>query len=167
MNYNALAPTKYKRSVVPGLVHRIHRLLQFMCNSWKSFHDSLEKAKSIHWNSKQPTQFFEPIISRTLSNIIRNGKDEEGDKNDEEDEVDEKMVFIEYRGKVSDSFESSLKKLKVPCKINFTSKKIKMDLSSLKPPVEKCLKSRVVYKICCLQCQSCYVGQRIWSNHTT
>ena len=96
-----------------------------------------------------------------MSNIIRNGKDEEGDKNDEEDEVDEKMVFIEYRGKVSDSFESSLKKLKVPCKIIFTSKKIKMDLSSLKPLVEKCLKSRVIYKICCLQCQSCYVGQRI------
>ena len=96
-----------------------------------------------------------------MSNIIWNCKNEEGDKNDEEDEVDEKMVFIGYRGKVLDSFESSLKKLKVPCKIIFTSKKLKMDLPSLKPPVEKCLKSRVVYKICCSRCQSCYVGQTI------
>ena len=70
-------------------------------------------------------------------------------------------MFIEYRGKVSDSFESSLKKLKVPCKIIFTSKKLKMDLPSLEPPVEKCLKICVVYKICCSRCQSCYVGQTI------
>ena len=59
------------------------------------------------------------------------------------------------------NFESSLKKMKVPCKIIFTSKKLKMDLPSLKPPVEKYLKSRVVYKICCSRCQSCYVGQTI------
>ena len=74
-------------------------------------------------NNQYPTQFFEPIISRTLSNIIWNGKNKEGDKNDEEDEVDEKMIFIEYRSKVLDGLESSLKKLKVPCKIIFTSKK--------------------------------------------
>ena len=80
-----------------------------------------------------------------------------GDKNDEKDEVDEKMVFIEYRGKVLDS----LKKLKVLCKIIFTSKKIKIDLPSLKPSVKKCLKSHVVYKICCSRCQLCYVGQTI------
>ena len=121
MNYNALDPTKYKRSVVSGLVHRIHR----SCSSWKG------KVFTLVWK----TQFFEPKISRTLSNKIRNCKDKEGCKNDEEDEVDEKMVFIEYRGKVSDSFESSLKRLKVTCKIIFTSKKIKMNLPSLKPPV--------------------------------
>ena len=130
-NYNALDPTKYKRSVVSGLVHRIHR----SCSSWKGFHVGLEKAESMLRNNQYPTQYFEPIISRTLSNKIQNCKDKEGDKNDEEDELDEKMVFIEYRGKVSDSFESALKKLKVPCKIIFTSKKIKMDLPSLKPPV--------------------------------
>ena len=101
MNYNTLAPTKYKRSVVSGLVHRIHR----PCSSWKSFHDDLEKAKSMLRNNQYPTKFFEPIISRTLSNIIRNGRDEEeGDKKYEEDEVDEKIVFIEYHGKVSYGF---------------------------------------------------------------
>ena len=47
------------------------------------------------------------------------------------------------------------------CKIIFTTKKLKMDLPSLKPPVEKCFKSRAVYKICCSRCQSCYVGQTI------
>ena len=113
MNYNALAPTKYKKSVVSGLVHRLHQ----SCSSWKGFQDSLEKTKSMLENNQYSTQFFKSIIYRTLSNIIRNGKNKEGDKNYAEDEVDEKMVFIEYRGKASDSFESSMKKLKVPCKM--------------------------------------------------
>ena len=113
MNYNALAPTKYKKSVVSGLVHRLHQ----SCSSWKGFQDSLVKTKSMLGNNQYSTQFFKSIISRTLSNIIRNCKNKEGDKNYAEDEVDEKMVFIEYRGKASDSFESSMKKLKVPCKM--------------------------------------------------
>ena len=127
INYNALAPTKYKRSVVSSFVYRIHR----SCSPWKRFQDSLEKAKTMLRNNQYPTQFIEPIKSRTSSNIIRNGKNEEGDKNDEKDEVEEKMVFIEYHGKVSDGFESSLKQLKVPCKIICTSKKLKINLPSL------------------------------------
>ena len=102
-----------------------------------------------------------------MANIIRNGSNVEDNNNEEEekeDEVEEKMVFIQYRGKVSDNFESSLKKLKVPCKVIFTLKKLKMDLPSLKPPVEKFFKSHVVYKIYCPRCQSCYVGQT--SRHT-
>ena len=43
MNYHALAPKRYKRSVVSGFVHRIHRA----CSSWHYFHESLEKAKRI------------------------------------------------------------------------------------------------------------------------
>ena len=43
MNYHALAPKRYKRSVVSGFVYRIHRA----CSSWESFHSSMEKAKRI------------------------------------------------------------------------------------------------------------------------
>ena len=45
MNYHALAPRRYKCSVVAGFVYRIHRA----CSSWKNFSDSLRKAKS-SWN---------------------------------------------------------------------------------------------------------------------
>ena len=34
-----------------------------------------------------------------------------------------------------------------------------MCLPSLKPSVEKCFKSRLVYKIECSRCNACYVGQ--------
>ena len=43
MNFYALAPKKYKKSVVSGFVHRIYRA----CSSWSYFHQSLEKAKKI------------------------------------------------------------------------------------------------------------------------
>jgi len=84
-------------------------------------------------------------------------------------------IFFLYRGRVSEKFESSLKRLKVPCKVISTLKKLKMDLSNLKPRIEKCFKSRVVYKICCSRCSfvlcrlnepSCYHSsqgtQKIW-----
>ena len=43
MNYHALAPKKYKRSVVSGFVYRIYRA----CSSWQYFHDSMERAKRV------------------------------------------------------------------------------------------------------------------------
>ena len=96
------------------VVHWLFRSMLFAFSirpTWKLFHELHDRC--ILWTKPVPV----PRLN-------------EGDKNDEEDEVDEKIVFIEYRGKVSDSFESSLKKLKVPCKIIFTSKKPKMDIKS-------------------------------------
>lgn len=158
MNFHALASTKYKRSVVTGLVHRIHRA----CSTWANFYDSLEKAKTILRNNQYSQQFYEPIISRTLSNIITNSgnREEDTDKEREkEDQTEEKMVFVQYRGRVFEKFEESLKRLKVPCKVIFTLKKLKMELPNLKFPVEKSYKSRLVYKIPCSRCSSGYVGQ--------
>ena len=42
-----------------------------------------------------------------------------------------------------------------------TLRKVKTVLPSLKPPVEKELRSGVVYKIQCPRCQACYVGQTV------
>ena len=73
--------------------------------------------------------------------------------------TEKKLVFIEYRGKVSEQFQRSLQKCNAPCKIIFTLRKVKTCLPSLKPSVEKALRSSLVYKICCPRCSACYVGQ--------
>ena len=112
-----------------------------------------------------PKSFFEPIINKTISSIIsRQNQDEieSGDElKDDAEEKPEKMIFLQFRGRVSESFEMALKKLQTPCKVIFTLKKLKTVLPSLKPKVDVSLRSRVVYKIICPCCTACYVGQTI------
>ena len=66
---------------------------------------------------------------------------------------------MQYRGKCTEEYARPLHKLNAPCRIVMTLRKLKTVLPSLKPPVEKIMRSNVVYKITCPRCQSCYVGQ--------
>ena len=77
----------------------------------------------------------------------------------EEKEKEPKMIFVQYRGKVTDKFIESLNRLNAPCKIISTIKKLKTVLPPLKAATEKMLKSKVVYHIKCSRCDACYVGQ--------
>ena len=155
MNFHALAPDKYKRSVVSGMVHRIVRA----CSTWKFVHESLQKAKTILQNNQYPPTFYEPIIKKCLHSIL---DPSDKDKEDEsEEQPEEKMIFIQYRGKLTEKFTRTLKKMQAPCKVILTLRKLKTVLPGLKPPIEKAFKSGIVYQICCSRCNSCYVGQTV------
>ena len=56
-------------------------------------------------------------------------------------------------------YARALHKIEAPCTIIMTRKKLKTVLPSLKPAVEKILRSGVVYKLKCPRCSACYVGQ--------
>ena len=71
------------------------------------------------------------------------------------------MIFIQYRGKVTENYARALHKCKAPCTIVMTLRKLKTVLPSLKPRVEKYLRSGVVYQINCPVCSDCYVGQTV------
>ena len=60
---------------------------------------------------------------------------------------------------MTDKFVQSLNKLYAPCKFILTLKKTKNLISHLKVPVPDMLRSNVVYKITCSQCNLSYVGQ--------
>ena len=77
------------------------------------------------------------------------------------EESNVKLLILQYRGRISDDFSNSLKRINAPCKVVFTMKKLKTLLPTLKPKVDISLKSRVVYKITCPRCNSCYVGQTV------
>ena len=62
---------------------------------------------------------------------------------------------MQYRGKLSEKFEGSLKKLDAPCKVIFTLRKLKTCLPSLNPRAD----TKEVYKIECRRCNTSYVGQ--------
>ena len=126
-------------------------------------HESLERAKGILKRNQYPPRFYEPIINDTLTRIIA---PEEITKKDEEEPTKPYLIFLQYRGKCSESYAKDLRRLctesvvtSVPCKVIFTLKKLKTVLPSLKEPVEKPLRSKLVYRITCSRCNVCYVGK--------
>ena len=154
MNYHALAPKRYKRSVVSGFVHRIFRA----CSTWQLFHESLEKAKLILEKNQYPPAFYEPIIKHALSDLLE--VTEEISSSQTEKTSDKKvMLMVQYRGKCTEGYARALHRSNAPCNVVMTLRKLKTVLPSLKPPVEKMLKSGVVYKIACPRCSACYVGK--------
>ena len=54
MNYHALAPMKYKKSVIIGMIHRIFRA----CSTYKHFHESLQKARDILLKNQYPCLLY-------------------------------------------------------------------------------------------------------------
>ena len=157
MNYHAHAPMRYKRAVVIGFVHRIFRA----CSDWKNFHESIERAKSILLKNQYPPRFSDRIIKDTLSKLVLSEK-----KVKEENNTDDPfLLFIQYRGKPSENYANDIRRTGVPVKIIFTLRKLKTCTPSLKPPVEKSLRSKIVYKFTCPRCESCYVGAT--SRHLT
>jgi len=163
MNYHALAPLRYKKSIVVGMVHRIYRA----CSSWENIDVSLQKAKLILMKNQYPPSFFDPIINETLTLIIKPESKEE--KLEDEEDKDPFLFFTQYRGKCSDEYAKDLRRLcskkdaafRLPIRVVFTLKKVKSSLPSLKEPVTKLLKSGVVYHITCPRCQSSYVGETV------
>ena len=81
MNFHATAPKCYKRSVVSGFVHRIHRA----CSNWVNFHDSLEKTKKE--NNQYPPAFYNPIIEDTITRLINSSEEEEKKKKSNVEQV--------------------------------------------------------------------------------
>ena len=132
------------------MIHRISGA----CSNRQNRNDSIKRALDILIKNQYPKHFVESIISDTLKRIDELSLPEE--EKVEEDEP--KKLFVEYRGKISDQYKKLLLKLNAPCRVIFTLKKLKTELPSLKPKIEKPFKSCVVYKIVCSRCQSCYVG---------
>ena len=159
MNYHALAPNKYKRGMIIGMIHRIYRA----CSHWNYIVESINKAKIMLKSNQYPDDYVEDIIAKTLSKII--GQEE---KKEEEKEKDELFFFINYRGKATEEYIKHIKKIcastespafRVPLKVVYTTRQLKTLLPSLKPAVETTLKSCVIYKLTCPICKNCYVGQ--------
>lgn len=180
LNFHAMAPKKYKRSVVSGIVHRIYR----SCSSWTNMHESLNRAKQMLSKNQYPEDFYEPIIHQTLTKLLSPPESEDGEEkqseigseelgdghsgasSDDSDQCDVNIdrkelfkFFIQYRGKCTEHFARALHNLKAPCVMIMTLRKLKTVMPSLKPRVEMEFRSGVVYKIVCPRCHVSYVGE--------
>ena len=158
MNFHAMAPKRYKRSVVSGFVYRIYRA----CSTWQLFHESLEKAKRVLERNQYPPTFYESIIRETLETILRPNLDIPESEPNPLPAVESSPKFklrVQYRGKATEDYARALHKCDSPCMIVMTLRKLKTIMPSLKPPVEKMLRSGLVYQLTCPSCNARYVGE--------
>merc|ERR1711860_9595 len=132
LNFHSLAPMKYKRSVIIGFVQRIYR----SCSTWKNIHSGLESAKNILLNNQYPLTLIEDVFKKTLHKLIDSNSNLDVSNFDIQDnsldehfcihnisEKDKFLFFVNYRGKPTESFAHSLRKLNAPYKvINFKQK---------------------------------------------
>ena len=124
--------------------------------------ESLRKGRQILENNEYPQTFYEPIIQKAIKKIqSKKTNQEEITETVEEEKPELQKIFIEYRGNVTTKFEQSLKRINAPVIFVSTIRKLKTCLPSRKAPIEKFLKSGVVYKIKCSRCDACYVGQTV------
>ena len=138
-----------------GFVHRIHRA----CSTWPHFHQSLEKAKRILEQNQYPPAFYDPLIRQTLQDILVEKEQSQKKQTPDTTNITKKIIKVQYRGKSTEDYARALHKINAPCTIVMTLRKLKTALPSLKPPIEKVLKSGIVYELQCPRCTACYVGQ--------
>jgi len=162
MNFHAVSPRKYKRAVVQGLVHRIYRA----CSTWQAIDESIQRAKDILERNQYPPEFYDNIISTTIEKIVTStntppSSPSETAQGVPADNQQSYLLSVQYRGRDTDNLVRKLSKLPIPVRTVLTLRKMKTVMPSLKPPVPKLLRSRVVYKITCPGCESSYVGQTV------
>ena len=154
MNFHALAPKRYKRSVVEGLVYRVY----CACSHCKYFNASLGKAKDMLERNQYPPQFYDPIIKATIEKLIVpvvNFPDEN------EERKSKIMVYVSYKGHLSDIFVKKLKESGAPVQPIIALRKLKTVMPSLKTTTKFESRSRVVYKLTCPDCDTYYVGHDV------
>ena len=157
LNYHAIAPKKYKRTVVTGMVHRIYNAT----SSWSRFHHATEEAKTILENNQFPPAFYDPLIKNVVEQLAdkTKGKDvKDVSPGGEKTGTTPHMLRLQYRGHATDRYIGKLRKAEAPILPVLTTRKLRSCLPSLKVQSSTSLRSRVVYRITCSGCNSCYVG---------
>ena len=161
LNFHAMDPLCYKRSVVAGFIHRIYR----SCSSWETFHQSVVLAKDILEKNQYPPEFYDPIINTTIEKLICPATSEtnqaSASREPAEQSAPEHLYRIQYRGKTTDSYVKRLRTACAPIQPVIMLRKLRSFLPSLKQSVPMKLTNLVVYKIKCPSCPACYVG---WTN---
>ena len=65
LNYHAVAPIRFKRSVVRSFVYRIYNA----CSNWKYFDEGIKEATEILKENQYPEAFYLPIVKQVIEKL--------------------------------------------------------------------------------------------------
>ena len=146
LNFNAIAPLKWKRALISCLLHRA----SVVCSSDYFFKCEVEKLKTIFLNNNYPLRFFNSVLSKFLL-----ARDQSRPDLPAEDEQPEAEVYlrIPYMGSLSLQFGKRLvglfhTKFDITVKVAFYTFKVG-NYFTLKDPVTPLFRSNVVYQYTC------------------
>ena len=122
MNFHALAPKRYRRTVVSGFVYQY-----WACSTWKNFHQSLQTAKEILEKNQYHPSFYDSTIEETITKILdpvtkekepASGGSQE--VTDAEPQRKSHRILLQYGGPATDQFVKRLKECDAPTQVLLT-----------------------------------------------
>ena len=169
--WNSFVPYSYKVSTISSMVYRAIRI----CSSYKLLHEEFEFIEFIGVQNGYPTGFIKAQIRKTLGRYFDkvNGtqiyKSQTKNKDNKDNSIKKEQIFLDipFFGKTTETFGKRIINLaksinplihvqpiqRPPCSIS--------KYFPTKDPIPKLLKSNVVYKINCSDCEATYIGKTI------
>jgi hypothetical protein len=116
MNFNSIAPDKYKKGVIMNFLHRAYKI----CSSWSLFHQEVLRIKQLLVNNNFPIK----LIDDTIHRFMKNKFDIPIKANDNE------TIKLYYEMQMSDNYKEEEKELEAIVHKNIVpkeeTKKIKL-----------------------------------------
>ena len=168
LNFHSASPMSFKRSLVTGFVSRIFNLT----SDYYRLHHAIGDLRSVLQKNQYPTEFFDPIIRKKLSDLLAqkhhqpeqahmSGRPEQDHPNQAPEQEDTTIVFkLQYRGPQTDTLFHNLRRLmpsEVVLRCVSSSTKLR-DIVGLKSPIPVEERSSIVYSLSC-SCGALYVGR--------
>ena len=152
LNFNSLAPKKYKVATINSLLHRA-----FSHNtSWFNFHNEITHIRKLLINNSYPINLIDFHIKSFLDKKLSNNNVE---PRKVKDSISLALTLpLQFRGSHTIFFTSKLRKLIPELFIYFTSVKLRSIFSLTPSNSDTLSSSSCVYQYKCANCQSLYIG---------
>lgn len=147
---NYLAPSPWNHKLASIQAH-VRRAFDICGNSAKDLFGEIKLIKSIFVKNQWPETVVDRIVSKFREKL------QEPQQRRVTSDVRIQLLVLPYLGEVSDRLCRKLRRSAENVRIVFTTPKLR-ELCNVKAPIEKELRSNLVYLLQCSSCQRRYVG---------
>lgn len=166
LNWNSLTSKRYKINLIGCLLTRAYGI----CSDLKSLHIEIEKIKQILYKNDYPSLIVDKQIKKFLDQKLNEELRRQIENKKEEQKINKlnfKTIYLclPFVNNEVENFGKDLSKLvedffnNVKLKVVFKAPKEIKDLFKFKDKIRTEMKSHVVYKIKCKDCDSFYIGK--------